>query len=117
MKRELKRLFNLLYRSNDFSYNPFEDAEDNTGRYAESTDADTWRDNLSPRMQSRLIFEDPLCLEREDSTEAEDSYEVITDTITAPENTEKDTGATKQTTNGKATGTAKDAIGGASYSK
>jgi hypothetical protein len=117
MKRELKRLFNILYRSNDFSYNPFEDAEDNTGRYAESTDADTWRDNLSPRMQSRLIFEDPLCLEREESTEAEDSYEVITDTITAPENTEKDTGATKQTTNGKATGTAKDAIGGASYSK
>ena len=64
MKRRLKRLFNLLYNSNDFNYRP---SDTSPGR-REISDARAdlnlpgWLDGLSPGMQQRIIFEDPLCL-------------------------------------------------------
>ena len=63
MKRRLKRLFNLLYRANDFSYNPFADiANDEEVRgLADQGNADTWDRGLSPRVRNQLIFEDPTC--------------------------------------------------------
>ena len=72
MKRRLKRLFNLLYKSNDFNYKPA--GASPSRREISDARADLslagWLDGLSPAMQERVIFEDPLCL-REDSPLAE----------------------------------------------
>ncbi len=67
MKRRLKRLFNLLYRSNDFNYSPAgtSPSRREISDARQALDLPGFLDGLSPGMQDRIIFEDPLCLREE----------------------------------------------------
>ena len=70
MKRRLKRIFNLLYRANDFSYSPpgNEDAEETVEALSERSNADSWSDKVTPQTRTRIIFEDPTCFSGDSSS-------------------------------------------------
>lgn len=67
MKRRLKRAFKILYKANDFSYDPSDSSIDNDQirDLSERTNADSWSDRLTPETRSRIIFEDPTCFDGE----------------------------------------------------
>jgi hypothetical protein len=71
MKRRLKKLFNLLYRANDFSYNPSNRSANNeeVTELSEGTSADSWSERLTPETRSRIIIEDPTCFDGETPSE------------------------------------------------
>jgi len=72
LKRRLKRLFNRLYNSNDYTYQPAgaSSAREQITNAREDLSLATWREGLTPTFRTRVIFEDPLCL-RADSPLAE----------------------------------------------
>ncbi len=93
LKRRLKKVFNLLYRANDFSYDPLDGSEqdEQVRNLSDSTNADSWSDRLTPETRARVILEDPTCFSGAAASLYSESPEEVEEAPDDSETTERRT--------------------------